>query len=162
MHRIKAREIAVRCAVVTVSDTRTEETDTSGRLMVSRLTDAGHEIIDYRIVKDEPERITALLDELAVVADVVLFNGGTGISRRDTTFEAVSRKFEKTLPGFGELFRMLSFDEIGPAALLSRATAGVYRDTIVFSTPGSTNAVQLAMDRLITDELHHFAWEILR
>lgn len=162
MHRIKAREIAVRCAVVTVSDTRTEETDTSGRLMVSRLTDAGHEIIDYRIVKDEPERITALLDELAVVADVVLFNGGTGISRRDTTFEAVSRKFEKTLPGFGELFRMLSFDEIGPAAMLSRATAGVYRDTIVFSTPGSTNAVQLAMDRLITDELHHFAWEILR
>jgi molybdopterin adenylyltransferase len=162
MHRIKAREISVRCAVVTVSDTRTEETDTSGRLMVTRLSDAGHEVSDYRIVRDEPEQIAALLDELAPNVEVILFNGGTGISRRDTTFEAVTRKLEKTLPGFGELFRMLSFEEIGPAALLSRATAGVYRDTLVFSTPGSTNAVRLAMDRLIVDELHHFVWEILR
>jgi len=161
-HRILARDTPVRCAVITVSDTRTEQTDRSGALMKARLAEAGHETLAYHIVPDEPPLITALLEELAGHVEVILFNGGTGISKRDTTFEALAGRLEKTLPGFGELFRMLSFEEIGAAAMLSRATAGVYRDTLIFSTPGSTNAVRLALDRLIIPELNHLVWEILR
>ena len=92
----------------------------------------------------------------------MIFNGGTGISRRDRTFDVISRKLEKTLPGFGEIFRLLSYEEIGAAAMLSRATAGVYRDTVVVSTPGSTNAVRLAMEKLILPEIQHLAWELVR
>lgn len=161
-HKQRARETPVRCAVVTVSDTRTEETDHSGALMRARLTEAGHTVAAYRLVPDEPARIEALLDELAGTVEVILFNGGTGISRRDTTYEAVTARLEKTLPGFGELFRMLSYEEIGAGAMLSRAVAGVCRDTLLFCTPGSTNAVRLALDRLILPELNHLVWEILR
>ncbi|GIV62149.1 molybdenum cofactor biosynthesis protein MoaB [Rhodocaloribacter litoris] len=161
-HKEAARETPVRCAVFTVSDTRTEATDLSGALMKSRLSEAGCEVACYRIIPDEPDEITALLDAWAGRVEVILFNGGTGISRRDTTYDALSARLEKTLPGFGELFRMLSFEEIGPGAMLSRATAGVYRDTLVFATPGSTNAVRLALDRLIVPELRHLVWEILR
>jgi len=154
----------VSCAIVTVSDTRTPDSDTSGLAMRDRLERAGHRIDFYRIVKDEPDQILALLDHLAneTTIQVVLFNGGTGISKRDTTYDALAGRLEKTLPGFGELFRMLSYGEIGAAAMLSRATAGTYRGRLVFSMPGSSNAVRLAMDQLIVPELEHLAWELTR
>jgi len=161
-HRKAAEAISVRCAVITISDTRTTDNDLSGALMKARLAENGYEITAYRIIPDEPDQIEGVLGELAGKVEVILFNGGTGISARDTTFEALSRRLEKTPPGFGELFRMLSFEEIGPAAMLSRATAGVYRGTLVFSTPGSTGAVRLAMDRLIVPDLKHLVWEVLR
>ena len=159
-----AKKGPVACAIVTVSDTRTPATDSSGAAMRERLEARGHSVVFYRIVKDEPDQISALLDEIAdsTAAKVILFNGGTGITSRDTTYDALSRKLEKTLPGFGEIFRALSFEEIGPASMLSRATAGVYRGRIVFSTPGSSNAVKLAMDRLIVPDLEHLAWELTR
>jgi molybdopterin adenylyltransferase len=154
----------VACAVLTVSDTRTPETDTSGAAIRERLEAGKHRVVFYEIVRDEPDRIAALLDRVVdgTEARVLLFNGGTGIAPRDTTYDALARKLEKTLPGFGELFRTLSFHEIGPAAMLSRATAGVYRGRLVFSMPGSSNAVKLAMDRLIVPELEHLAWELTR
>ncbi len=151
-------------AVVTVSDTRTRENDTGGDLIEQRITDAGHRVVFRQIVKDEPERIGALLDHIVSETDarIVLFTGGTGIAPRDTTYDALARKLEKTLPGFGELFRMLSYQEVGAAAMLSRATAGVYRGRVVVSMPGSPNAVQVAMDSLILPELQHLAWEVAR
>jgi len=154
----------VACAIVTVSDTRTPETDTSGAAIRERLEQVGHRIVFYEIVKDEPERIVELLDRIldGTEARVVLFNGGAGVARRGTTYDALAGRLEKTLPGFGEIFRALSFQEIGPAAILSRATAGVYRGRIVFSMPGSSNAVKLAMDRIIAPELSHLAWELSR
>lgn len=154
---------AVPVAVVTVSDTRTPETDTSGQLAQELLTKAGHQVCDYRLVRDEPDQITALLDELADgTCKVIIFNGGTGIAPRDTTYDALTSKLEKILPGFGELFRMLSYAEVGASAMLSRATAGLYKGKIVFSTPGSPNAVQVALEKLILPELQHLAWEIMR
>ncbi len=161
-HEQLSRDTPVRVAVVTVSDTRTEATDTSGGLMKALLADAGHPVVAYRIVPDEPARIGPLLDELAGLAEVILLNGGTGISRRDTTYEVVAGRLDKTLPGFGELFRMLSYDQIGSASMLSRATAGVMGRTLVFSTPGSTNAVRLAMEKLIVPQLAHLVWETVR
>jgi molybdenum cofactor biosynthesis protein B len=162
-HKEQAKH-SVACAIVTVSDTRTEADDTSGRTMRVKLEQAGHTISFYTIVKDEPAQIRALLTRLADEGAVqaVLFNGGTGISRRDTTYEAIASLLEKRLDGFGELFRMLSYEEIGAAAMLSRAVAGTYRDLIVFSTPGSTAAVRLAMEKLIVPELSHLVWEIWR
>lgn len=164
-HRAEAaKKGPVACAIITVSDTRTPETDTSGAAIRERLLARGHSVVFYRIVKDEPDQISALLDEIveADEARVILFNGGTGITSRDTTYDALSQKLEKTLPGFGEIFRVLSFEEIGPAAILSRAVAGVYRRRIIFSMPGSSNAVKLAMDRIIAPELSHLAWELAR
>lgn len=162
-HRAAAPE-RVGCAIVTVSDTRTPETDTSGAIMRERLEAAGHAIVGYVIVKDEPAKIIATLDRFAVQADcqAILFNGGTGIARRDTTFDVIAGRLEKTLVGFGELFRMLSYEQIGAAAMLSRATAGVYRGRLVFSTPGSSNAVALAMDKLIAGELAHLVYEVTK
>lgn len=162
-HREAAPD-SVRCAVITVSDTRTEETDKSGKLMIDRLERAGHEVIDYRIITDDPDKILGILNDLASAPEcqAILFNGGTGIAQRDTTFDVISGQLEKTLPGFGELFRMLSYEEIGAAAMLSRATAGVYSGRLVFSTPGSSNAVMLAMDRLIADELAHLVYEVIK
>ena len=162
-HQHAANQLkAVRCAVVTVSDTRTEETDRSGSLMQVRLQQAGHKVAIYQIVPDEPAVIQQVLETLSGKVDAVLFNGGTGISRRDSTFEALTGVLDKELPGFGELFRMLSYEEIGAAAMLSRATAGTYRGTVVFSTPGSLNAVKLALDKLILPELKHLVWELVR
>ncbi len=164
-HHVAARERGpVPCGVITVSDTRTTETDTSGKAMHDLLLAAGHSVVFYRVVPDEPRQILALIERMIEhgEAKAILINGGTGISRRDTTYDAVSKKLEKTLPGFGELFRTLSFQEIGPAAMLSRATAGVYANRVVFSMPGSTNAVQLAMSRLIIPELEHLVWELTR
>lgn len=162
-HRESAPD-TVGCAIVTVSDTRTPDTDKSGAIMRDRLERAGHNIVAYSIVPDEPEQIAALLDQLCdqPACQAVLFNGGTGIASRDTTYDVIAGRLEKTLVGFGELFRMLSYDEIGAAAMLSRATAGVYRGRLVFSTPGSSNAVALAMDKLIADELSHLVYEVTK
>ncbi len=163
-HKHKAAERgAVRLAIVTVSDTRTPETDVNGDYLRTQIAAAGHAVSAYRLIKDEPAQVVAVLDELAATdAEIIIFNGGTGISRRDTTFDALSTRLGKTLPGFGELFRMLSYAEIGSAAMLSRATAGVYRSKVVFSTPGSPAAVQLAWEKLIAPEVSHLAWELVR
>jgi len=163
-HKSRAsRQGPVPVAVVTVSDTRTAETDTNRRYLEEQLTQAGHRPVAYRLIKDEPGEVGAALEELAATeARVLLFNGGTGISTRDTTYDVLSRRLEKTLPGFGELFRMLSYQEIGPAAMLSRATAGVYRGCVVISIPGSPAAVRLAWEKLIAPELEHLAWEVAR
>lgn len=162
-HREAAPD-SIGCAVVTVSDTRDESTDRSGRIMIETLEEAGHRIILYRIVRDEPTEIEAVLEACRSDNEVqaILFNGGTGIARRDTTFDVLSRAIEKELPGFGELFRMLSWDEIGPAAMLSRATAGVHAGRLIFSTPGSSNAVRLAMTRLIVPEIGHLVYEVTK
>lgn len=163
-HRKLAGQGSVTLAIVTVSDTRTPETDLNRQYIEERMTELGHRVAAYRLIKDEPDQVEAVLDELANMDDIriILFNGGTGIAPRDTTFDVISRKLEKTLPGFGEIFRMLSYQEVGAAAMLSRATAGVYRSTFVVSTPGSPNAVQIAVERLIIPEINHLAWEILR
>jgi molybdenum cofactor biosynthesis protein B len=163
-HREKAKSLGtVRIAIVTVSDTRTPETDVNAQWLRQRIEAAGHAVSAYRLIKDEPEQVAAVLDELAATdARILLWNGGTGIAPRDTTYDVLSRKLEKTLPGFGEIFRMLSFEVVGAAAMLSRATAGVYRGKLVVSTPGSPNAVQLAWTRLLEPELNHLAWEVIR
>src|SRR6478735_2396366 len=163
-HRAKAAgQGSVPIAIVTVSDTRTPETDTSGKLIRKLVEEGGHHVTGYRIVRDEPDEVQAALDEFSDGrARLVIFNGGTGISKRDRTFDVISKALEKTLPGFGELFRMLSFQEVGAAAMLSRATAGTYRGAVVVSMPGSPNAVRLAWEKLLEPELAHLAWEVGR
>lgn len=162
-HRQQAGTDAIAIAIVTVSDTRTAETDTSGQTIRCLAEAAGHAIVGYRIVKDEPDQVQQALDDFtAGPAQLVIFNGGTGISKRDRTYDVISRALEKTLSGFGELFRMLSYEQVGAAAMLSRATAGVYHETVVISTPGSTKAVELAMEKLILPEIRHLAWELTR
>ena len=152
-HRHDAHTVG--CAVITVSDTRTVETDRSGQRIQELLRERGHRVEHYEILKDEPDSITTAVHSAPAAAEVILINGGTGLARRDTTFEAVSRLIEKEINGFGELFRMLSYQEIGAAAMLSRATAGVVGRRVVFSVPGSTAAVELAMTKLILPELGH-------
>lgn len=163
-HREKAGRGPVTVAIVTVSDTRTSETDQNRQYIEARMAELGHVVAAYRLIKDEPDQVAAVLTELSALPTVqlVLFNGGTGISPRDTTYDVVSRHLEKTLPGFGELFRMLSWNEVGAAAMFSRATAGVYRGTLIFSMPGSPNAVQVALEKLIIPEINHLAWEVAR
>ncbi len=154
---------SIRCGILTISDTRTLETDTSGAAIQAALQQAGHTIAHYSVVPDEPEVIIALVRQIAGAGcQIILTNGGTGIASRDSTFEAIDALLEKRLPGFGELFRMLSYADIGAAAMLSRATAGILGDTMIFCLPGSTGAVHLAMEKLILPELHHLVWEILR
>jgi molybdopterin adenylyltransferase len=163
-HRQKAGHGPVSIAVVTVSDTRTPETDVNRQYIERRMAELGHIVAAYRLIKDEPDQVAAVLDELSALPEVrlILFNGGTGISPRDTTYDVISRKLEKPLPGFGELVRMLSYEQVGAAAMLSRATAGVYRGTLVFSMPGSPNAVETALEKLIVPEINHLAWEVVR
>jgi molybdenum cofactor biosynthesis protein B len=160
-HKDKAKQ-QVSCGVITVSDTRTRETDTSGQLIVSMLERAGHRVSAYHIIKDEPDQIRPLLSTLLAgdAVEAVIVNGGTGVSRRDVTYDAIEGMLEKRLPGFGELFRMLSFQEIGSAALLSRATAGTAAGKVIFSLPGSRGAVQLAMEKLILPEMPHIVFEL--
>ncbi|QDU87079.1 Molybdenum cofactor biosynthesis protein B [Pirellulimonas nuda] len=150
---------AARCAVVTVSDTRTAETDRGGPLIVQMLEGAGHLVVRREIVADSRPEIEALVAALAVQADAVLVTGGTGIAPRDVTCEALTALFDKPMPGYGELFRMLSFQEIGAAAMLSRAVGGVVGRAVVLSMPGSPAAVRLAMERLVLPELAHLVWE---
>ncbi|MDX1993703.1 MAG: molybdenum cofactor biosynthesis protein B [bacterium] len=163
-HREKAGHGPVTIAIVTVSDTRTPETDQNRHYIERRMVELGHQVAAYRLIKDEPDQVLAVLDELAGMPGVrlVLFNGGTGIAPRDTTYDVISRKLEKPLPGFGELFRMLSYSEVGAAAMLSRATAGVYKGTLIFSMPGSPNAVEVALEKLILPEINHLPWEVVR
>lgn len=150
-------------AIVTVSDSRTPDTDTNRIFLEAAIAEAGHQVTAYRLIRDEPSQVAAILDELAdSSAQLQLWNGGTGISRRDTTYDVLSRKLEKVLPGFGEIFRMLSYEQVGAAAMLSRAVAGTYRGKIIISTPGSPAAVRLAWDKLIATEMCHLAWEINR
>jgi len=152
----------IRCAVLTVSDTRTAETDQSGDIIRETLGWRGHAVKAYEVVPDEPDRIGALLQEWIDRADIqaILITGGTGIARRDSTYDVVSSMLTKRLDGFGELFRMLSFSEIGAAAMLSRAVAGVGEATVIFLMPGSANAVRLAMEKLIGPELAHVVFEV--
>jgi len=145
----------VGCAVLTVSDTRSAESDGSGRRIHELLQAQGHRIAHYQIVKDEPEQIVAALHAMPADVEVVIINGGTGLARRDTTYEAVQRLLDKEITGFGELFRVLSYEQIGAAAMLSRATAGVAGRYVIFSIPGSTAAVELAMSMLIVPQLGH-------
>ena len=155
---------SVRCYVITVSDTRTEDTDTGGKAVAELLTAGGHMVVGRRIVKDEPAEVAALVAQTADGdhVDVIITTGGTGITRRDSTFEAIDGLLEKRLPGFGELFRMLSYQEIGAAAMLSRACMGTCRGKIVVALPGSENAVRLALTRLLVPELGHLVNETRR
>ena len=151
----------VRVFILTVSDTRTEEDDEGGRLCRELIAAAGHVVAGHAIVADEPGQVQAHLGRLAdeESADVVITTGGTGISRRDSTYEAVSGLLEKRLDGFGELFRMLSYQDIGAAAMLSRAVAGLYQGLVIFALPGSPGAVKLALEKLIVPELGHLQFE---
>lgn len=152
----------VRCAILTISDSRTPETDTSGRAIHELLAAADHVVADRRLVRDSPTEVWTIVREWAGRGDIriVVTTGGTGIARRDSTFEAIAPLFTKELPGFGEIFRMLSHRDIGPAAMLSRATAGVIDDTAVFLLPGSEAAVRLAMTEIILPQLGHLAREL--
>lgn len=153
---------SVACSVITCSDTRTPETDTSGQLIRTLLEQAGHRIHAYHVVKDEPSQVRTLIRQAGgnQAVDALIINGGTGVSQRDSTFEAVRVLLEKHIPGFGELFRSLSYKEIGSAAMLSRATAGLHQGKVIFSIPGSRGAVRLAMEALILPELSHLVGEL--
>lgn len=163
-HRRSAAGLTAACAVLTVSDTRTEETDEGGRRIVEALEGAGHEVVARAIVRDEATAIEARLREWlrAGRVEVVVTTGGTGVSLRDTTVEAVERLLDKRLDGFGELFRMLSYREVGAAAMLSRAVAGLAGRAAVFALPGSPAAVRLALDELVLPELPHLLRELRR
>ena len=157
----KKEPLCVNVMVVTISDTRTKETDKSGQKMLELLKQQ-HQVIAYDIVKDNEQVIkrTMLQGCTDPRVQVILMNGGTGIAKRDVTFDVLQAHIERPIPGFGELFRMLSYEEIGSAAMLSRASAGVIQDTVIFSVPGSTNAVSLAMEKLILPELAHIVREM--
>jgi molybdenum cofactor biosynthesis protein B len=154
----------VNCFVLTVSDTRTLETETSGRAIAEMLTSVGHTVSGRDVVRDDPEAVVRAVRGVLAKGEarVIITTGGTGIARRDSTYEALTSLFEKQLDGFGELFRMLSYQEIGPAAMLSRATAGVTGGSIVFMLPGSEDAVRLAMEGLILPELGHVVRELTK
>ena len=163
VHRAAAAaEGPIPVGLVTVSDTRTPETDENGIWLREQVAAGGNRVSGYHVVRDEPEEVRAAVDELVGEARVVLVNGGTGVSGRDTTYDTLAALLEKTLPGFGELFRMLSFEQVGAAAMLSRATAGTYRGAVVVSMPGSPKAVRLAWEKLLEPELAHLAWEVGR
>ncbi|MGB3532394.1 MAG: MogA/MoaB family molybdenum cofactor biosynthesis protein [Microcoleaceae cyanobacterium] len=149
--------LRLNCSVITVSDTRTSATDKSGQIIQQLLSDAAHSIQHYTILKDEPIEITQTVVNLSQRSDidVIILNGGTGIAPRDTTYESIVKLLEKTLPGFGELFRVLSYQEIGSRAIASRAIAGIFKDKLIFSLPGSSKGVHLAMTALILPELSH-------
>ncbi|MBM4381474.1 MAG: molybdenum cofactor biosynthesis protein MoaB [Deltaproteobacteria bacterium] len=154
---------SVAAAVVTCSDTRTPETDQTGAAIRAALEAAGHAVVLHRVVRDDVAEIRAAVDQaLAAGARAVLVNGGTGAAPRDVAVEALRPLFDKELPGFGELFRMLSFEQVGSAAWLSRATAGTHRGAVLFALPGSPRAVGLALDRLILPELGHLVRELSR
>jgi len=152
----------VRCYVLTISDTRTPDTDTSGRTICQLLEEHGHVVAGHDIVRDEPGQITTRVREHIdnPGTEAIITTGGTGVSPRDGTFEAVDRLLEKRLEGFGEIFRMLSYEDIGSAAVLSRTTAGTVGRTAIFVLPGSEHAVRLAMTRLLLPELGHIVQQL--
>ena len=155
---------AIGCWVLTVSDTKTPDTDTSGQLIRKLLLDAGHQIVGSSIVRDEPKDVQRVIREACTNDEVraVLVTGGTGITSRDSTYEAIEALLDKRLPGFGELFRMLSYQEIGAAAMMSRAQLGVHARRIVVSLPASPNACRLALEKLVIPELSHLIREVGR
>jgi molybdenum cofactor biosynthesis protein B len=152
----------IACFVLTISDTRTEANDSSGNTIAAALEAAGHQLAGRRIVPDDPDTVRQIVVEQAGRADVVITTGGTGITSRDSTYEAIAGLLQKRLDGFGELFRMLSYEEIGAAAMMSRACAGTIGRAAVFSLPGSENAVRLAMTKLILPEIGHLVRELRR
>ena len=155
---------SIGCWVLTISDSKTRETDTSGTLIRELLEGTGHRVIGSEIVRDEPAEVQRVIRAACHHAAVqaVIMTGGTGITSRDATFEAVEAMLDKRLPGFGELFRLLSWEEIGAAAMLSRAQAGVRQGRLIFSLPGSPNACRLALEKLILPELGHLVREVAR
>jgi len=157
-HR-RAAPRKVSCGVITVSDTRIRATDRGGDLVAELLVRTGHTLVERQIVPDQPERIRQAIVSLQDRCQAILITGGTGISRRDETFETVTSLMTKSLPGYGELFRQLSFEQIGPAAMLSRAAGGLVGKTVLLTMPGSPAAVRLAMERLILPELGHLVHE---
>jgi molybdenum cofactor biosynthesis protein B len=160
-HRAAAPR-AVRVAVLTISDTRTPETDTSGQYLLGELKAAGHEVVQYRVVRDDAVQIRSALVQFVREATVVLSSGGTGLTGRDVTVPVVESLITKPIPGFGELFRMLSYQQVGGAAMLSRALGGLCRGAAVFAMPGSLNAVQTAWEGILRDEIGHLAFEVGR
>ena len=161
-HQAAAATIVARCAVLTLSDTRTPATDTSGARIRELLAADGHLVAEYQVIPDDATRLGTLLGSLLDRGDVdaILTNGGTGISRRDATVPVIERTIEQPLPGFGELFRMLSWQQVGSGAMLSRALGGIARGKLLFALPGSTKAVDLAMTKLILPELRHLLREL--
>ncbi|MEX2176918.1 MAG: molybdenum cofactor biosynthesis protein B [Pirellulaceae bacterium] len=155
---------SIRCAVITVSDTRTLENDIGGQTAIVLLTGAGHALVHREIIPDEPAKMRSLLAALGDRDDVdaILLTGGTGIASRDQTYETVASLLDKPLPGYGELFRLLSYQEIGPAAILSRATGGLVGRKVLLTMPGSPAAVRLAMEKIIVPELPHLVREARR
>ena len=155
---------AIGCFVLTISDSKTAETDTSGALIRERLTGAGHAVVGHAIVRDEPTQVAAVIRKGCgdPAVEAFILTGGTGVTSRDSTFEAVEALLDKRLTGFGELFRMLSYAEVGAAAMLSRAQGGVVQGRALFSLPGSPNACRLALEKLILPELGHLLREISR
>ena len=160
-HR-KEAPASVRCFVLTISDTRTAETDTSGDAIAQALASAGHEVVGRRIVRDDPVTVREIVRAESRNVPVIVTTGGTGITSRDSTYEAISTLLDKRLDGFGELFRMLSYEQIGSAAMLSRACAGSIGTTAIFALPGSEQAVRLAMDKLVLPEIGHVVRELQR
>jgi len=162
-HRTTAPR-SVGCWVLTVSDTKAPENDTSGQLIRKLVTDAGHQVVGSSIVRDEPKDVQRVIREVCANDEVraVLVTGGTGVTSRDSTYEAIEAMLDKRLPGFGELFRMLSYQEIGAAAMMSRAQLGVHARRIVVSMPGSPNACRLALEKLVIPELSHLIREVSR
>jgi molybdenum cofactor biosynthesis protein B len=161
-HIHSSESLVARCAIVTLSDTRTESTDKSGARIKEVLVDQKHAIAAYSVIPDEPARLEELLKRFLAHPDidVILTNGGTGISKRDQTISVVEKLITQPLPGFGELFRMLSFEQIGSGAMLSRAIGGIVNGKLIFAMPGSTKAVELAMTKLILPELKHLLMEL--
>ena len=161
-HQKNAEQTVARCAVITLSDTRTSESDKSGQTIQRLLVESGHQVADYSLIPDEPVELSSLLQQHlgSDSVDVILTNGGTGISQRDQTISVIEEILDQPIPGFGELFRMLSWDQIGSGAMLSRAIGGIAKGKLVFAMPGSTKAVELAMTRLILPELKHLLSEI--
>lgn len=163
-HKKKAQALGpLRCAVFTISDVRKEDEDVSGKKMVELISASGHQMVAYQVVPNDATRLKAVLEEkLSGDADLILTSGGTGLSRRDQTIEVVTPLLDKVLPGFGELFRFLSYQQMGSAALMSRALLGLARGKIVACLPGSPQAVELAVEKLILPEIQHLLWEARR
>jgi molybdopterin adenylyltransferase len=161
-HQSSAKSIIAGCAIITLSDTRTSETDAGGKRIAELLWPAGHLVVEYRVIPDDAAGFKLVLDELLSRPDIdaILTTGGTGISRRDQAISVIESIIESPLPGFGELFRMLSWDQIASGTLLSRATAGIARGKPLFAMPGSPAAVELAMTKLILPELRHILHEL--
>ncbi len=161
---IKAKK-SLNVYVITLSDTRLENSDESGNFIKARLLSASHRVSGYKVLKDDKDLLEGLIvkickEDVSPVADVIIINGGTGVSFKDITYETLRDLYDKELYGFGELLRSLSYNEIGSSAIMSRASCGIYNDKIIFSIPGSLNAVKLAMDKIILNEMGHLYYEI--